>query len=54
MEQGTVQESLIGGVLSEFFVILFGLCSVLVHRLPSPNSCFGDKLLSSDEVSQLF
>ena len=38
--------------LSELFVILFGLCSFLVHRnLSSPNS-FRDKLLPSSEVSQ--
>lgn len=43
MEQGTVTGVLwIGGVLSELFVILFGLRSVLAHRrLSNPNGCLG-------------
>lgn len=43
MEQGTVTGVLwIGGVLSELFVILFGLCSVLAHRrLSNLNGCLG-------------
>lgn len=52
MEEGKVLEIIwIEGVLSELFVILFGLFSFFLHKNLSISNSFRDKLLPSSEVN---